>query len=67
MEAAGGVALDDEAERVARLRLPPKGSGVRFGSRFWRYFSSGITASSPNHTVLNIFVTLGIFSLQNGA
>ena len=27
--------LDDEAERVARL-APPNGSGVRFGSRFWR-------------------------------
>jgi len=49
------------------LRLPPNGSGVRFGSRFWRYFSSGITASSPNHTALNIFVILGIFSLQSDA
>ena len=30
VEAAGGVALDDEAERVARL-ASPNGSGVRFG------------------------------------
>ena len=69
VEAARGVALDDEAERVARLRLPPNGSGVRFGSRFWRYVSSGILhlAHRPHRTgevsapALNIFVTLGIF------